>query len=129
MREIKFRAWDKEAQKMSYSTIEHFDDMLAFRFEHFETDNPVFMQYTGLKDKNGKEIYEGDIVRIWGGEYWYGYWEVNVKGEVVFEDFSYGVKSDDRFYPFNIAFEAYDYEIEVIGNVYETTGLLGDQVG
>lgn len=62
MREIKFRAWDKETKKMSCCNIEHFDDMLDFRFEHFETDEPIFMQYTGLKDKNGREIYEGGVI-------------------------------------------------------------------
>jgi len=62
MREIKFRAWDDVAKRMSYSSTEQFDDMLGFRFDHFETDKPVYMQFTGLRDHNGREIYEGDIV-------------------------------------------------------------------
>ena len=71
MREIKFRAWDKKCIEvygtgMSYGEPEYFDDMLAFRFNHFESDNPseiIYEQFTGLCDKNGKEIYEGDIIQ------------------------------------------------------------------
>lgn len=72
MREIKFRAWDKEEKKMTeifeiggnnsicYRDIEDVymcgkDDLGCLEFE--------IMQYTGLKDKNGKEIYERDIIK------------------------------------------------------------------
>lgn len=81
MREIKFRAWDKKQIEiygtgMSYCEPEYFDDMLAFRFNHFESDNPseiIYEQFTGLRDKNGKEIYEGDIIESHGlrGKIWY----------------------------------------------------------
>lgn len=63
MSEIKLRAWDDVKKCMSFGTIEQFDDMLGFRFDHFETEMPIYMLYTGLKDRAGKEIYADDIVK------------------------------------------------------------------
>ena len=62
MKEYKFRAWDSLAEKM-YSWTELLNQNLKNIFTIPEQCGYHLMQYTGLKDKNGKEIYEGDIIK------------------------------------------------------------------
>ena len=57
MRDVKFRVWLKEIKTMQYS------DKLSSFFKDYEETNIPMMQYTGLEDKNGAEIYEDDIIQ------------------------------------------------------------------
>ena len=76
-REIKFRAWDNECK-----VIREYDELKGLTLDALDASGFELEQYTGLKDVNGKNIYEGDVVRvsdvdgngnyvdtvIWGGE-------------------------------------------------------------
>lgn len=121
------RAWDDVAQKMLYAKVEQFDDMLGYRFDgHFETDKPIYMWGTGLSDRNGKEIYEVDIMRYpdayMGVD---GDWdEVTRVGEIKWDDDKAQFYVTNRESIDNEDFwEAID-EAEVIGNRWDNPDLL-----
>ena len=120
MRELKFRAWSKSEKKMIYNIQNEFEERIELGMDCFsdylKNDDFIVEQYTGLKDKNGKMIYEGDIVKMPD-------WAVEPKYKKV----SF-VKLSCGFEPFvNGCFECVSpdsEEVEVIGNIHENPELL-----
>lgn len=126
MRELKFRVWDKDDKKMYDELTEFMERSYLFDekvccFKNKNSDdlrinarrNVKLMQYTGLKDKNGKEIYEGDIIKFYSLD------DDFVKGSVYYE-FGKFVIGD---YVLSNCFR----KCEVIGNIFENKDLLEEE--
>ena len=115
MREIKFRAWDVINKKMYpvvFSIwnwiIECKIDFTNHTIEKIESDwddRPIVMQYTWLKDKNWKEVYEWDIIKVFTFE-----WKYVETDKVIFEDWRFTIP---WWWTHNL------YWCEIIWNIYE----------
>jgi len=127
MREIKFRAWDKKENKIVYPEfiVENnygvlipaflrddycYDCYIDEHLNYNKQDDIVIMQYIGMKDKNDRDIYEGDIIKHSGGEV----------GVAKFKDGCFGVELLNGDFLICVPFEHHS----VIGNIYENPELL-----
>jgi len=118
MRDIKFRCWYKNnwefetPQELEYFTFDELCDSGSRDNDNFE-----FMQFTGLLDKKGKEIYESDLLAFEAWE-WY-------RPEIVDKDYIFQVKQSEtgEWVGAGICTEWATY-CEVVGNIYENPELL-----
>ncbi len=130
MREIKFRAWDEDLEEMHSKNILLYNGkFIAIEcyvgepIEDFidKPNNIIYpdwklMQFTGLKDKNGKEIYEGDIVKT-------------TKIKLSTSHFTYAtIRWENGCFGYDTIYGFYSFpmykDTEVIGNIYENPVLL-----
>ena len=119
-REIKFRVWDKK------DTMEVVGPFSWNKLPGFNNpENFVVLQYTGLNDKNGKEIYEGDKVLGSGGKYCRDLQEIEIPNaeDMIVEAAVCFYKG--CFYLNHYPLNNYD-ELEVIGNIHENPELLNN---
>ena len=118
-REIKFRVWDKLTKKFDINP--HIVIGLNGYVSNLQNgagglEDYELMQYTGLHDKNGKEIYEGDIVKCLPG--------VEFFREVVFSDGGYHlINGDNMAFPIEVVFTSHP-DTAVVGNIHENPELL-----
>ncbi|WP_312498249.1 YopX family protein [Bacillus luti] len=127
MNTVEFRAWEKEEKKMYHDVgivgtliiLEHeqrgYDFCEADLTLYDQLDNKYdLMQYTGIKDKNGKKIFKGDIVKDHGDCLYIVEWDE--KDAMFYYKDSYGYEDDD------LRMSAVSFE--VVGNIYENPELL-----
>lgn len=114
MREIKFKVWDKELKRIfDWDTILRGDASIVI----MNHPRYVWMQYTGLKDKNSVEIYEGDLIQDTDSH------EI---GQVYWDDDNLCWQSlfcDNDSWGF-VSVRGKDNHCEVIGNIYENPELI-----
>lgn len=119
-REIKFRAYVKKPKRMVEVRILEMGEKIYALHQWFKKEEYELMQYTGLKDKNGVEIYEGDIVKA-----------TNYPAiEVIYDKESCSFKMKVQYIGWEdllILSSNKTPHLEVIGNVWEHKHLLGKQ--
>lgn len=115
---IKFRAWHEKSKRWIYFVIgEMFSEEAIKVYTELCLDGVRFFQYTGFKDVNGKEIYEGDIVKILNSIL-----KVEMTNNNHGDKYGFGLVNEiDQEYTVYYGTTRYDFEdSEIIGNIIET---------
>jgi len=117
---IKLRAWDKECKIMR-----DYDELKGLTLDALDTDNFEIEQLTGLKDVNGKPIYDGDIVK---SNYKYAQPKIS---QIIMEDGNSYIAGEDLATGNEMLVSDHVEEIEIIGNVHTdgdliATGISGE---
>lgn len=136
MREIKFKAWDKKKKEIGVLTSNALKELLLNDCFNALQEDYELMQFTGLKDRNGKEIYEGDIMSVLDRDWPSGDYtnqtpkeymkKISSVCEVVYEPTEFylkQIKGRGYFYPQMTGITHRDI-FEVIGNIYENPELI-----
>jgi len=129
MREIKFRAWNKELKKFLEQNIiaKYLGDWIVYNPEHYQDGDIILSQFTGLHDKNGKEIWEGDIIGIRKKIMAVIEWDRRTARFVTrwTSEKVQRIRKETHGDGLPINLESVGSPWEVIGNIYENEDLLG----
>lgn len=120
MREIKFRAWDTNEKNMKQEAYcETSPSTLNKYIKVTQEEGIIYMQFTGLHDRNGLEIYESDIVSLSQNG------KTKIR-EIVFRDAAFGIYEDiGKEYPLFVPIgQLPKAEKEILGNIYSNPDLL-----